>query len=242
MNAKPSKHALVRRVGELLAERGELRLLDLGCGRAEGFLPLLDKPGFDYTGVEPSAAHAERAAARLAGRPNARVVHAMAPSRRAGDGEYDAVVSMSVLEHVKRLDAFLRFSADRLRAGGVMAHLYDLGHALTPATLREHVHVRAGSTPLLRELVPARRFVARVRLDRVCASLAAAGVQVSEVCFHNQPDHVRLLKALDDSPRARGVLEQVVELEQESSRLVADLPARVREPLFPSVCVWGRKA
>lgn len=231
----------MRRIEAMLGDGRPLRMLDLGCGQARNFLPLLDRhPGLDYTGVEPSPSEAAAARELLGGRANARIVTSLVPAP-AVTGTFDLVVSLSVLEHVKHLERFLRWSAERTAPGGTVAHLYDLGHALTPATLRERLHVRAGSTPVLWRAVPERRFTAYVSQARVREMLARAGVEVTEVTHHNGPEHVRLLKALDESPAAHEVLDRVIALEAAATPLVARLPARVREPLFPSVCVWGRR-
>lgn len=44
---------------------------------------------------------------------------------------FDLTVSLSVLEHVKYLDPFLRASVAATRPGGTVVHGYDLGHSLS---------------------------------------------------------------------------------------------------------------
>jgi hypothetical protein len=54
---------------------------------------------------------------------------------------FDLTVSLSVLEHVKYLDPFLRASVAATRPGGTVVHRYDLGHSLYPATKYERLLV-----------------------------------------------------------------------------------------------------
>lgn len=242
MRAKPSKAYVVGRIERMIEERGgRMSLLDLGCGRALNFEPLVRRhPGFVYTGVEPHGGTARAAADALAGNPNARIVNDLIPTGLV-TGSFDVVASLSVLEHVKRLDRFLRFSVARTRPGGTLVHLYDLGHALTPSTLRERAHVWAGGVPALRAAVPARRFVSYVDEARVARVLRDAGAPVIEVTRHNLPGHVSLLKAMDESEEAHALLDRIVDLEAAAGARLAHQPRRVRERLLPAVCLWARR-
>src|SRR3989344_2294822 len=144
---KPSKFYIREYIRQYLEKHGsgKTRCLDLGCGRAELLFPLVrGYPNFSYVGLEPHRADREKAEALYQGLPNASFVPSFAYARMANSetlGGFDFVISLSVLEHVKNLPAFLKFSVERTRSGGSIIHLYDLGHALYPKSLKEKIQV-----------------------------------------------------------------------------------------------------
>ena len=76
-----------------------LRVLEIGCGREGGLVPLLAEAGYDVLGVDPDAPAGERFA-RTTFQDGARngLLHA---------GSWDAVVAGRVLHHVNPLGASL---------------------------------------------------------------------------------------------------------------------------------------
>jgi hypothetical protein len=157
------------------------------------------------------------------------------------DGRCDVVVSLSVLEHVKDLRRFLRFSAGKARPDGRIVHLYDLGHALYPGSVRERLRVAASTWRLTRPFVPETRFAAYVDRRSAEAWLREAGVAVERVTYHNMPGHVRLLKTLRPSPDGERLLDEIAELEVCAAAQLADAGPAALEALFPSACLWGRR-
>lgn len=81
------------------------RILEIGAGDAD-FCSVLDARGFEAAGVDPL----------LHDRPDARVATA---DHRATVGQFDAVVSYYVLEHVPDVAEWLRIVADRVAPNGV---------------------------------------------------------------------------------------------------------------------------
>ncbi len=69
-------------------------------------------------------------------------------------GQFDLVVSLSVLEHVKDLARFIQFASSPLAPRGRFIHLYGLGHALYPSSLKERIQVAICNNSLLAKLVP----------------------------------------------------------------------------------------
>ena len=244
MNQKPSKEFVYRRLRAELGEIEEPSVLDLGCGRAAfGERLVQDRVTLSYTGVEPSPIDAEQARRGLAPHAaRARVLNELVPPR---DGRvlagHDAVISLSVLEHVKHLDRFLAYSAACAAPGGRVVHLYDLGHALTPSSWRERAHVAAARVPVARMAIPATRWTSYVSLDAVVASMRRAGLAIDEVTHHNAPDAVALLKLAPDDEDGQRLLDEVVAWEGALGPALAAVDPAVREPLLPSVAVWARR-
>jgi len=130
-----AKQRVQRRLRDLLAAGGELRVLDVGCvGPAplslwrwvlDGGASGLRLTGVDVTGVD----RAERAALEL-GLADARFVAIEGydlADRLAGE-QFDVVVCTQVLEHVLHLDRFLADLAAVLRPGGRVLLTCDSGH------------------------------------------------------------------------------------------------------------------
>src|SRR5215217_6648563 len=138
------------------------RVLDLGCGTAVAFSPALSRhPNIAYTGVEQDSSALARARERMGRFPNVELHEGSGEAFR-GQG-FDLVVSLSVIEHVKHLDDFLAVSVHAARAGGRIVHRYDLGHAVTPATLGERLRVAVATR--MPALVPRSRFTSHPNLD-----------------------------------------------------------------------------
>lgn len=111
------RRALVREA--LRAAPGE-RVLDVGCGPGFFVAELLDEvgPGGSVVGVDGSAASVEMAAARTEGRDNVAFHHADATALPVGNAEFDAALSVQVLEYVPNVDAALAEIFRTLRPAG----------------------------------------------------------------------------------------------------------------------------
>jgi len=238
---KPSKTFILDWILDRLAENPDLSILDLGSGDSHLFQPVFERyPDVAYVGVEPGPAAAS-AKARTTGCSRAKIVQAPVPENSGLAPAFDIVVSLSVLEHVKHLDRFLQYSAEKVRDGGWLIHLYDLGHALYPSSAQERLHVLLCRLPGVRALVPETRFVRYVSQAAVERVLEGAGIRITRRLHHNVPQLVSLLKRLPDEEDTRPILDAVIELEQLTSPLVEKLPVRPRELLFPGISLWGKK-
>jgi SAM-dependent methyltransferase len=101
-------------------------ILDLGCGDARNFPPLLRKHAhLRYVGVEPSQRACAEASRALSGLP-AEIVNDLAYDVRRGP--FDVVVSFSVLEHVYRRRRYLEAVKENLGRDGLVLINYDAGH------------------------------------------------------------------------------------------------------------------
>jgi SAM-dependent methyltransferase len=231
-----------RLVSELLSEfRGEeARVLDLGCGTCRAFVSALKlHPNVAYTGVEQDAGSLSKARQAIGHLPNVELHEGFG---EAFDGEdFDLVISLSVLEHVKHLDDFLSVSVAATRPGGRLVHRYDLGHALTPSTRGERLRVAVARR--IPALVPAARFTTYPDLDRIVQCLRELGVNGIEVSQAQLPSLKAAMNLIEtDTPAGQDLCSSMVELDARIWRqLGPHLDRNVRDRLFPAVTISGRR-
>jgi ubiquinone/menaquinone biosynthesis C-methylase UbiE len=164
----------------LLGGRG--RLLEVGCGPGI-MLPDLLAMGFDVRAIDVSAEMIRRAEQRMTGHPLARRCRlAVGDVERLefGEGAFDAVLAMGVLEYLPACDGALREMVRVLRPGG---HL-----VLTVPNRAAAYHVASSAYLAARRLVgrprrtayPARPFLPWT-LDRQLARLGMRKIE-SQAC------------------------------------------------------------
>jgi ubiquinone/menaquinone biosynthesis C-methylase UbiE len=164
----------------LLGGRG--RLLEVGCGPGI-MLPDLLALGFDVRAIDVSAEMIRRAEQRMTGHPLARRCRlAVGDVERLefGEGAFDAVLAMGVLEYLPACDGALREMVRVLRPGG---HL-----VLTVPNRAAAYHVASSAYLAARRLVgrprrtayPARPFLPWT-LDRQLARLGMRKIE-SQAC------------------------------------------------------------
>jgi SAM-dependent methyltransferase len=213
------------------------RVLDLGCGTAKDWPPILRAhPAVTYTGVEPNARSRETANELLRGLP-ATVLAGWGEAVKV-EGGFDLTLSLSVLEHVKHLDGFLRTGVEATRPGGTIVHRYDLGHALYPVSAYERWLVRASRR--LPWLVPASRFTSYVAPSHVVSRLSELGVVNIHVSYAQM---YSLKQAMNQVSRIEGreeLARRMIDLDAEIAAAVRPtLGDRELERLLPSVTVRG---
>jgi len=179
----PGNAAKSRVIRDLLA-RGARRVFDHGCG-AGGAWPaiLAAHPDLELIGWDPDRAALSRARERLAGR-RVRIVDTIPALVEA-----DAIVSLSVLEHVHDRTGYLALAKRHLAPDGTFYLNYDDGHfrvafdvdrpALWPAQVRLWVHNQLARLGRRRDY---QRRVTRTEADRL---VAAAGFGVADVWYGN---------------------------------------------------------
>ncbi len=216
-----------------------VRVLDLGCGRSTGFDVLLPRyPNVSYTGVEQRASSLDVARQTVGHLPNARLVSGFGESTDSGT-DFDLVFSLSVLEHVKHLDAFLRASVAAARVGGQVLHRYDLGHALNPHTPGERLRVTLGQ--YLPAVVPAANFTTYPSLARVTSVLESCGVGQISVRQSQIPGLKHAMNHLSGDLRA-DLGPRIVALDTALYDAVGHaMPQKDRDRLFPCVEVTGAR-
>ena len=119
-----------RLVREALAPAPGERILDVGCGPGFFAAELLDEVGDDgsVVGVDVSSAMLGVAAKRSEGRRNADFREGEATALPVEDGEFDAALSVQVLEYVADVPAALRELHRAVRPGGRVV-LWDMDWA-----------------------------------------------------------------------------------------------------------------
>ena len=217
------------------------RVLDLGCGAAAHFAAALERySNVSYTGVEQDRAALAEARETIGSLPNVEV--------QEGSGEmfqghgFDMVISLSALEHVKRLNDFLAVSVRAAREGGRVMHRYDLGHALSPATLGERLRVAVARR--VPALVPTARFTTYPDRNAIVSRLAELGVREIQISQSQMPSlkaAMNLLNSESDDWLALG--SRIVELDQALwDQLGSRLEPEVRDRLFPCITISGYRA
>lgn len=134
------RRSLVR---EALAPAPGEHILDVGCGPGFYAAELLDEVGSDgsVVGVDVSPAMLGVAAKRSEGKPNADFREGDATALPVDDGEFDAALSVQVLEYVADVTAALRELRRALRPGARVV-LWDVDwgtlswHSEDPARMK----------------------------------------------------------------------------------------------------------
>ena len=217
-----------------------LRVVDVGCGTAAYVPGLVEQfPDIQYVGIEPIKASFAAAQQYTDPIPQATVHFGLAYDalQQYQDGSFDLIISLSVLEHVKRLPEFIAFCDRYLVPGGQMVHRYDLGHALHTHSWKEWLHVRLGNyTPWL---LPETQFVRYVPEAEVRTCYHTQGITVTGVTYHQTPTHKHLEKLLRDTNTE--VITDLFAWEMKYQSDIVSIPVDKRESLFPAIAVWGEK-
>lgn len=240
MIRKPSKFAVLARLEQLVEANPRARILDLGSGLSLNFQGLLARfPELEYTGIEPNAAIASRARETYRPYPKVQIITGFAEAvARLPDDHYDLVVSLSVLEHVKHLEDFLLMSASKLKVGGLLVHLYDLGHSLHPSSFKERLQVWLCTNSFFSKLIPKQRFASYVSSQRVIKILRGGGLELDRVTYHNMPSLVSALKSMSDE-EAKRLMPLITELEAKMANCIEG--EKMLERILPAVAIWAHK-
>lgn len=220
--------------------RRALRVLDVGCGTSFYVPGLVEKfPDITYVGIEPISASFKKAQEFTKDVPQATVHFGLAYDALTEyeDESFDVIISLSVLEHVKRLDDFMKFCSRYLAADGLMVHRYDLGHALYSHSVKEWIHVRLGNN--VPGILPETQFVRYVPEPEVWESYKKVGVTPTKATYHQLPNIKLLEKHLRDTDAV--AIEELFAWELRQQKEFSAIPTDVREKLFPSIAVWGTK-
>ena len=238
-NIKPSKFFVLKEVEEMIIKNPNLSILDLGSGKSLNFENIIKKyPSISYTGLEPFWTDFSFAKDKFAMCKNTQFINDLAYKDNSSlMPEYDLVISLSVLEHVKQLEKFLKFSSQKTISKGRCIHLYDLSHSLHPSSLKEKFQVWLCNHRFFKKFIPEHKFASYIDSNSVIQILKSSNLNLEKITQHNIPDHIKLLKSLEE------VSEETISNLAEKEVGWADLihSKKKREELFPAVCVWFTK-
>jgi len=241
MNAK---NFLLKKIEEKFNLNDDFKILDLGCGQARNFIYLLSKyPKLKYVGVEPSKSEVEKAQELLKDFSNAKVINSTAYDVSV-DNDFDLSVSLSVLEHVKYKDKFLKKGADSLKKNGHFICFYDLGHYLYPSCIKERVQLFLSK--YFFKIIPEPKFVGGVDKNKVFEILKNFGLDVEKITYHNSFKSRKLFKLLLKNKKNLDIdMEKCIfdyfKWEYDASRFVDELLVKEQNLFFGSVCFWAIK-
>ena len=211
----------------------------MGCGTAKDWPSVLrSRPWVTYIGVEPNSKSRSAASELLHGLP-AKLLAGWGEAINAG-ASFDLTISLSVLEHVKYLDPFLRASVTATRPGGTVVHRYDLGHSLYPASNYERLLVVISRR--MPWIVPASRFTSHLDPSRVARILGGLGLSRVEISYAQMYSLKQAMNRLSRIENGRELVERVLALDADvGSALRLVVTDREMTHLFPSVVVRGIK-
>jgi len=236
-----SKQYLAKKLELFFNPSGVTKLLDLGSGQSKNIIPLLEKyPNLYYVGVEPQTSEANIAQKLLSKFPHAKIYNQLAYDPVPNENDFDICVSLSVLEHVKQLEKFLINSIKAVKSGGRIIHIYDLGHALYPKSLKEKFQIFLGTK--FPWILPEKKFVRYLDVKQVSKILIDNGATVEKITYHQMPNHKAFLKNFQaDTPEKLKLVEEIMEWEYKVSKFLPELDQKQRELLFPTINIQAIK-
>lgn len=145
-----------------LRGRGQLRVLNAGCGSGELSL-LLAAEGHTVVGIDPEPEYIRLAREQAAGRFTDCTFIVSSIENYRGPGEFDAVISTDVLEHIADDHAAFNRLAHLVRANGLVLIAVPAGQWLFGYHDEQLGHFRRYSATRLRQLVGETCRVRKVR-------------------------------------------------------------------------------
>ncbi len=214
---KPSKEKLKNQLRQMLIANPNLSILDLGSGTSNNFVELLQEfPNFKYTAVEPWKVAADKArelTSKFGDRVRVmdQVAYKTFEVKELDNEEFDLVVSLSTLEHVKWLHPFLKYSVKKVKKGGQVIHLWDNAHANMPINLKERLQVFISK--YFSFLIPASDYVAYVPLFSVRKFLESEGLTFVGSDYNNSVTYLKSL-ALSKHTFTKEEVDKVIGTEE----------------------------
>lgn len=231
-----------------LKNTGNIRILELGCGIPEYIVPYIKNSmgRITYVGIEPNIISYNKAKDLLKDIPGIKIYNDLAYELPEAEKNqlFDICFSISVLEHVKHLDTFIEMGAKYLNKGGYMIHRYDLGHSLYPDSLKEKIQLLISK--YMPQIVPEAKYVSYIEAEKLIKLYEHNNVDYIKTTYHQMPNHKELMKNLLKSDEIKKetvekIGRDIAEWEFDVSETINLLPIKIKEKMFPAVCVWGKK-
>ena len=221
-----------------------LKVLDIGSGTSKDWIQILKRfPNIEYYGVEYRVQQIEKAKKNLDFHPNKEFIVGFGEDiEHKFENHFDITISLSVLEHVKYLKSFLKRSVVVTKRGGIIAHRYDLGHALHSPSKYERFKVLL--CKYLPSIMPAKHFTTYPDLNKIKKELEDEGV-ILEPIIHSQLFCLKkIVNILKTQESANDIVRDILHLENEIFRELSktNISSRELDKLFPTIIVKGIKS
>ena len=160
--------------------------------------------------------------------------------RSETNGSFDLVLSLSVLEHVKRLRSFLKLSVEAAKVGGLIVHRYDLGHAYhssPPERLKTWI------ATYLPQLFPASSFTFKPNLKVIREELKNAGAEVISVECSQMNSLKKAMNHIDwKSAEGLQTALEILKIDKTiAAHILPSMSDIAIESLFPTVTIVAKR-
>lgn len=221
-----------------------LKILDMGSGTSKDWVGILNKyPQLEYTALEFDRQAIAKAKKIMERRPNVQFISDFGENAiDLFQNHFDLVISLSVLEHVKNLEAFLTASVRVLKPLGTLIHRYDLGHALHTESISERLKVFLSKHfPFL---ISAKKFTTHPDKEYIACFLEKHGITHIETEQHQIPNLKKIVDRLKTKDGNHSLIATIISIEKEiyKAAKVAGLSSGEIDYYFPSITIKGVKA
>lgn len=223
--------------------KDDLRILDMGSGTSKDWVELLkNHSNVHYTALEFDKKSIAKAKSLIGGFPNVTFVSDFGENVvDTFQNQFDLVISLSVLEHVKHLDTFLKASIKAIKPNGTLVHRYDLGHALHAERISERFKIF-----LCRHfpaLMSSRNFTTHPDKKHIIQTLVENGIENIQVQQHQIPHLKRLVDILKRETAHQDLIRSVIGFEEDLYSAVqhAAMPSHQIDFYFPTITIRGTK-
>ena len=221
----------------------DVEVLDLGSGTSKDWVDILKKyENIKYTGVEFDKNALNIAKTILSFSDKVSFINNFGEKLETSLKEqFDIVISLSVLEHVKNLDDFLLTSVNLLKPGGLLIHRYDLGHALHSESITEKIKVFLCKR--LPFIISSSSFTTHPDKKGIVKFLNQKGIQNIKIEQHQIPNLKKLTNILKKNPENVLLMKKIIELDSELFNTLSSesYEENKLDKYFPAITISGIK-
>lgn len=219
-----------------------IKVLDMGSGTSKDWIAVLKKhEHIEYTGIEFNEESIIKAKDNLSFSNKVRFINEFGEfDENKLNEEFDVVISLSVLEHVKFLNPFLHSSIRMLKKGGHLIHRYDLGHSLYPNSFSERIKVQI--CKMIPGLISSTSFTTHPNKQNIIDYLSKNGVENIKIEQNQTPLFKTLINKIKHIEGKDDLIHEMIEFERKlysESRIV--MTEKALDKYFPSITISGTK-
>ncbi len=220
----------------------DIKVLDMGSGTSKDWVDILKMfPNISYYGVEFNKVSMETAGNLLSFSDSVTLVNEFGEGiQEKYRNFFDVVISLSVLEHVKYLDAFLLSSTRILKTGGVMIHRYDLGHSLHSESYSERCKVfLCRNFPWI---ISSKHFTTHPNKSFIIEFLKKNGMELEKIEQHQIPNLKKISNLIKKDVSNNILMHKLIALDTDLyNALSVTLPEGELDYYFPAITLKFRK-